>query len=207
MQVVVAGSKGLIGKEVVKALERRGYSVVEIDQDTEYSVHIDDTKKIFDKYEVRGFVNCAYPQYWLEHISLFINATEDFAYYMSRNGGGAIVNLSSIYGLVGPDDRIYKGTDMTMPPGYAAAKGAIIAHSRCIATKYAAKGVRVNCVAPGGVYDTQSDYFVAEYNRRVPMGRMAKSGDISSVVAFLIGSGSKYITGQTIPVDGGLSAW
>jgi NAD(P)-dependent dehydrogenase (short-subunit alcohol dehydrogenase family) len=210
--IVVAGSEGLIGKEVVKELKDRGKNVYGIDplnkEGNNYDImDFDEVESLVDIHCVTGFVNCAYPIDYIEHIVCFVSATNNFAYSMAHKNGGSIVNFASIYGLVGPDWKIYVNTKIFMPCAYAAAKGAIIAHSRCVATEYANEGVRVNCIAPGGVYDGQDDLFVANYSARVPMGRMAKPDDISSVVAFLLSEDSKYITGTCIPVDGGYVNW
>ncbi|UCG54270.1 MAG: SDR family oxidoreductase [Dehalococcoidia bacterium] len=136
-----------------------------------------------------------------------MDATEYFAYTMHK--GGSIVNIASIYGIVGSINALYKDVDFDMPPIYAAAKGGIIAHSRDIATKYAKYGVRVNCVSPGGVYDESRHppQFEKAYSERTPMGRMATPEDIAWPVAFLASDAAQYITGQNIIVDGGWTAW
>jgi NAD(P)-dependent dehydrogenase (short-subunit alcohol dehydrogenase family) len=134
-----------------------------------------------------------------------MNANNNFAHNFSIKKFGSIVNMASIYGILGPDDRIYQDNEIYMPDWYAGAKGAIIAHSRCLATRYAKHNVRINCLALGGVYDNQSEDFVKKYNNKVPLGRMARTSDIVGIVEFLISDRSSYITGQCIPVDGGIS--
>jgi len=124
---------------------------------------------------------------------------------MAKRKGGVIVNLASIYALVGPCDSMYEDTDMTMPDQYAAVKGAIVAHSRCLAVRYAPK-VRINAVAAGGVQDKQSKSFIQRYCERTPMKRMATPEDIAKVVIFLVSDWASYITGQCITVDGGYTA-
>ena len=161
--IVVAGSEGLIGREVCKWMNRH-YMVIKSDVTRQDFINCESdivVRELFEKFEIIGFVNCSYPKDFIDHCEVFMSATSNFAFYMSRNGiQGSIVNLSSIYGLVGPDDRLYQYTDMDMPAWYAAAKGAIIAYSRCLAVRYAYHGIKINCIAPGGVYDGQDEKFV-----------------------------------------------
>lgn len=209
--LIVAGSEGLIGKALVKELLNQNYNIIECDPRLD-DLDIESEKTVLNLFgiykEIIGYINCAYPIDYMDHITFFIKTTEMISnQFYKRKINGSIVNMASIYGLLGPDDRIYSNTDMNMPSYYAAAKGAIIAHSRCIATRYAQYGIRVNCIAAGGIYDDQPNEFVVAYNNRVPMQRMANVDDIVDVILFLISDKSKYITGQCIPVDGGLTAW
>lgn len=192
--VVVAGGCGLIGKAIVKKLS--GYNVIVVDP----KINSDLPSEIFSKYNVAGFVNAAYPK--KDHLKFFTDMTNFFAAYMKS---GSIVNLASIYGIIGPDDSLYAGTGMCMPSDYAAIKGGIIAYSRCLAVRCSPK-VRINCVSPGGIFDNQDPKFVERYCQKVPMGRMGTPEDVANVVAFLISDESQYITGQNIVVDGGLTS-
>jgi NAD(P)-dependent dehydrogenase (short-subunit alcohol dehydrogenase family) len=121
-------------------------------------------------------------------------------------GGGAVINVSSIYGQLGPDMRLYDDLPMGNPAGYAASKGGLEQLTRWLATVLA-PDIRVNGIAPGGIYRHQDDEFVRRYNQRTPMARMATEDDLRGAFAYL-GSGlSCYVTGQTITVDGGWTAW
>jgi len=125
---------------------------------------------------------------------------------MVDKGGGVIVNISSIYGVIGGKPSMYVDTDVQHPPiGYSAAKGAIIAMTRALATKYGPYGVRVNCVSPGGVEDGQDQVFIDRYCERVPLGRMATVSDVANLVTFLASDKASYITGQNVILDGGLT--
>jgi NAD(P)-dependent dehydrogenase (short-subunit alcohol dehydrogenase family) len=137
---------------------------------------------------------------------LFI-ACRTFGEIMVKQAGGSIVNVSSIYGMVGPDLRINEGTEMVNSPSYTFAKGGIIAFTRYLATCFAPQGIRVNCISPGGLYNGQSDLFVQNYCRRTPMGRMACGNDIKGASVFLASDASEYITGQNLAIDGGWTAW
>ena len=118
-------------------------------------------------------------------------------------GGGAIVNLASIYGMYAPDFSIYKGTVMTMPAAYAAIKGGIIAFTRYVASYYGRYNIRANCISPGGVYDNQPRVFVKRYIEKTALGRMASAQDVVGAVLYLVSDASKYVTGQNLVVDGG----
>ena len=125
---------------------------------------------------------------------------------LRRSGHGAIVNIASIYGLVGPDLELYSGTDMGNPAGYAASKGGLVQLTRYLATVLA-PDVRVNCVSPGGIFRGQDPTFVDRYEARTPLGRMATEADIAGAVRWLVSGAADYVTGQVIAVDGGWTAW
>ena len=129
-----------------------------------------------------------------------------------QDTGGAIVQVASIYGALGPDQRIYEGATfrgarINLPPVYSAAKGGVIGLTRWLATWGADKGIRVNALVPGGVEGGQNDEFVKKYCQRVPLGRMARREEVASSLLWLVSDAASYVTGQTIFVDGGLSAW
>lgn len=120
---------------------------------------------------------------------------------------GVIVNIASIYGMVGPDFSVYGDTEMTSPAFYAYDKGGIINFTRYLATSYAPFGIRANCISPGGLAtDDQPAEFVARYRERVPLGRLAGPDDIVGPVVFLASAASAYVTGVNLPVDGGWTA-
>lgn len=129
-----------------------------------------------------------------------------FGSCMVKAGGGTIINITSIYGIVAPDQSIYRGTDINTEPDYPYTKGGMIMFSKYLASYYARDNIRVNCIAPGGMFNNQDKSFVDQYIRRVPMKRMAYPDDMKGVAVFLASDASKYITGAVIPVDGGLTA-
>jgi NAD(P)-dependent dehydrogenase (short-subunit alcohol dehydrogenase family) len=126
--------------------------------------------------------------------------------HLAASQHGSIVNISSIYGLVGPDMGLYAGTDMQNPAFYAAAKGGIVQLTRYLATSLA-PFVRVNCLAPGGILRDQPESFLQRYLARTPLGRMATEEDLKGALAFLASDLSAYVTGQVLAVDGGWTAW
>ena len=132
--------------------------------------------------------------------------------HMIKVGGGSIVQTSSIYGLSGPDNRIYKGSEylgmeINSPAVYSASKAAVVGFTKWLATYWASKEIRVNCLVPGGVSSGQNSVFSKAYSDRIPMGRMAFPSELIPLAIYLASDASTYVTGQVISVDGGLSAW
>ncbi len=176
--------------------------------------------------EIAGWINALYPRTprygtysflddeeddGIEHIAVhtaaFYRACRVAVRVLETGGGGSLVNFGSIYGPLGPDQRIYEGTRIHNPACYAMAKEAIIGLTRYIATTFAKQNIRCNALCPGGVFDNHTEPFKSRYEQRVPMGRMATKEDVASSAAFLVSDESSYVTGQVLMVDGGLSAW
>lgn len=132
---------------------------------------------------------------------------------MKRQGrGGSIVQTSSVYGMVASDKRIYEGSQylglpITNPPVYAAAKAGLIGLTRYLAAYWGDLGIRVNALVPGGVESGQNDIFKQRYAARVPLGRMALADEMVGALVYLISDASSYVTGHSLVVDGGLTAW
>jgi len=126
---------------------------------------------------------------------------------MIKRESGSVINISSIYGMVGPDFGIYGNTGMTNPANYSFAKGGIIAFTKYLATCYAKYNIRVNCISPGGLFTNQPKEFVSNYNKRTPLGRMANEDDLKGAAVFLASDASSYITGHNLVVDGGWTIW
>lgn len=131
-----------------------------------------------------------------------------FGEMMMQQRAGSIVNIASIYGIVSPDFRIYEASEqMTNPPDYGFAKAGMIQLTRYFAVLFASRGVRVNCISPGGLLSTgMPERFVAEYENRTPMRRMGGPNDLKGAALFLASDASSYVTGQNLIVDGGYTA-
>lgn len=170
-----------------------------------------DLKKFFEPLETFSI------ETWREVMSvnldgLFIVARE-IGKGMAERGSGSIIQTGSIYGAkMGPDQRIYAGSDymggpINTPPVYTTSKAGVHGLTLHLATYWGHRGVRVNTITPGGVSSGQNNIFNDRYSARVPLGRMAQAEDIASGVLFLASEASGYITGQNLFIDGGLSAW
>jgi NAD(P)-dependent dehydrogenase (short-subunit alcohol dehydrogenase family) len=120
---------------------------------------------------------------------------------------GSIINICSIYGVVGPDQRVYEDVEFNTPVSYSVSKAGVIGLTKYLATYWGDKGIRVNAVTPGGVLRGHTDPFLSKYCDRVPMGRMAEQHEIVGAVVFLASDASSYVTGHNLIVDGGLTAW
>jgi len=126
---------------------------------------------------------------------------------LRQASGGSLINVASVYGVVGPDHRIYDGQPFRSFPAYSASKAGIIGLTRWLATWWAKDGVRVNCVSPGGVFNDHDARFVAAYANRTPMGRMADREEVTGILVYLLSDASRYCTGQNFIIDGGLTSW
>lgn len=131
---------------------------------------------------------------------------------MAVRGHGSIVNTLSIYGIVAPDQRIYKGSEylgsaINTPAIYAASKAGLWGLTKYLASYWGSRGVRVNAVTPGGVFSGQNDIFVENYSYRTPLGRMGEADDMVNAMRYLSSDAAKYVTGHNLVVDGGWTAW
>lgn len=144
--------------------------------------------------------------------ALEVNLTAPFALTqllagdLRASGRGSVIHVTSIYGLVGPDWRLYEGTTMGNPAAYAASKGGLEQLTRWLATTLA-PDIRVNSVAPGGVLRNTQEPFLSRYVGRTPLRRMGSEEDMKGAIAYLASDLSSYVTGQCIAVDGGWTAW
>ena len=130
---------------------------------------------------------------------------------MARACRGAIINISSIYGVVSPDQSLYeyrrqRGETYFKPVAYAVSKSGILNLTRYLATYWAKHGVRVNTLTIAGVFNNQEQAFLDAYCSRIPVGRMADAHEYNGAILFLASPASRYMTGSNMVVDGGWTA-
>ncbi len=200
----------------------QGSLVVDINDHKSISIAIE---KIIKKYNrVDGLVYNAYPKTddWEDSIENVTSESFNKNLNMQLGGvfsiskfilkvmkeqlSGSIVNIASIYGMVGNNFNIYEKTQINPPVAYSAIKGGLINYNKFIASYYGKFNIRSNCVSPGGIVNNQDSNFIKNYTNNVPMKRMGKPDDIAPLVTFLLSDSSKYITGQNIAIDGGWTA-
>ena len=138
---------------------------------------------------------------------------QKIAQHMIKNSiHGSIIQTSSIYGLMGPDERIYEGSHymggpINTPAVYSTSKAAVIGLSRHLATTLAKHNIRSNTIIPGGTESGQNKEFQESYSRRIPLNRMAQKHEMVGALIYLASDASSYVTGQNFVIDGGLNAW
>jgi gluconate 5-dehydrogenase len=228
--VVICGRQQEALDAVVSEAETQSLSgrvmaeVADLDRD-------EDLERVFDRIEkesdsVYGWVNnacAARPEKLMELtreatdatfssvLTNLVLATQAAAKRMRPHGTGAIVNLSSMYGVVSPVPDVYRDfSEYHNPPAYGAAKGGVIQFTRYAACHLAKDGIRVNCLSPGPFPTDEirkQAAFEAELAQRVPLGRVAEAGEIVGPALFLLSDASSFVTGHNLVVDGGWTAW
>jgi len=126
--------------------------------------------------------------------------------YLKQSNQASIIFISSIYGILAPDFRIYKTTEMNTPAAYTASKAGLNQLCKYFSTLLAPQ-IRCNAIIAGGVWRNQPETFVKEYIKRTPLQRMATEENFKGAIAYLASDLSSYVTGTNLVVDGGFSAW
>jgi NAD(P)-dependent dehydrogenase (short-subunit alcohol dehydrogenase family) len=218
--VIIASRSMARNQSFIEELQNDGFDVhsFELDITSHNSIRQlhDDVIDAFGRLDI--LVNSAYVQIgggfetqtsddWMESargdMAGLFSICQLFVPDMVRQGKGSIINVSSIYGVVANDPGIYKGTDMLQAPHYTFVKAGMINFTRYIANYYGAKGVRANCISPGGYLSDQAEPFIKNYKERVPLGRLMSHEDIQGAIVFLASDASAYVTGHNLLVDGG----
>jgi NAD(P)-dependent dehydrogenase (short-subunit alcohol dehydrogenase family) len=221
IDVIVAGSLGRVGPEICHHLKSNGLQILELDlglghdlSNEEWAIdffknnkskalinlfamneHISENGKLTKS--IMDFSLASFEQYLHVNLTTLFSVCRQFA---ENNKNSTIVNFSSIYGIRPPNRDLYGGGFKHV--GYSVSKAGVIALSEYLALALA-PSIRINTIVPGGVLANQSSEFLEKYSAKCPMGRMSEVADLFGVVDLLISDASSYITGATIPVDGG----
>lgn len=126
---------------------------------------------------------------------------------MLKQGKGAIVNLASLYGVVSPNHNIYPGTGISQPVAYSVSKHGVVGLTKYVATLWASKGVRVNAITPGGIFNGHKGLFLERFQQLNPIGRMSDKTELRGAVVYLASDASSHVVGHNLIVDGGWTAW
>ena len=190
-RALVTGGNGHVGKVAIETLKELGAKVASIDID-DYDVF----------HNIDILVHCAV------YVGDDWGKSQRVNVYMANNiiqnnlsTLKSVILFSSIYGMVGPDMSLYKGTSMTNPIAYGVSKGGVLQLMRYLATTLAP--IRVNAISPGGIARNQPESFVERYEKKTPLGRMATEEDLKGAIAYLASDLSAYVTGHNLVVDGG----
>lgn len=173
--------------------------------------------------KIDGLINLAYPKTddwgvrfenielasWQRNVDIQLNAVfyicQKVLAVMKEQKSGSIVNVGSIYGVVGNDFTLYEEFGGTSPAAYAAIKGGIINFTKYLASYYGVYNIRVNCMSPGGVLDEKNQHpsFIKRYSEKSPLKRLGYPAEMAPAISFLLSDDASFITGHNLMVDGG----
>ncbi len=175
---------------------------------------------------IDGLVNLAYPRTkdwgvrfedilldsWRENVDMQMNVVfylcQKVLEIMKPQKSGSIINIGSIYGVVGNDFTLYEEYGGTSAAAYTAIKGGLINLTRFLASYYGPYNIRVNCVSPGGIIDVEKQHpsFIKRYSAKSPLRRLGNPEEIAPAITFLLSDEASFITGHNLMVDGGWTA-
>jgi NAD(P)-dependent dehydrogenase (short-subunit alcohol dehydrogenase family) len=127
--------------------------------------------------------------------------------HMLQNAKGSIINIASLYGVVSPNHKIYPGTGISQPVAYSVSKHGVVALTKYLATLWAEKGVRVNALTPGGIFNGHEGLFLERFKQLNPIGRMSDKTELRGGIVFLASDASSHVVGHNLIIDGGWTAW
>jgi len=223
MKIVITGSEGLLGKEISKYLAKTN-KILKLDLALGHDLTDEAfVKKWFKQNKADALVNCFASNDHVEKNkkrgTLFDITLESFSKFMDinlvalfsvcreyarNNKKGSIVNFSASTGIVSARPDLYDGGHKHI--GYSVSKAGVINMTKFLST-HLAPGIRVNCVAPGGVEFDQDKEFIKKYAYLTPLKRMMKKTELNGLIEYLISSKSSYVTGATFIIDGGWTVW
>ena len=223
MKIIVTGSEGLLGKEIVKHLEKN-HDVLKLDLLLGDDLSDENfVKKWFKKNHATCLVNCFalndHVEKGKKRPTLFDITLKSFSDFLDinlvslfsvcrefarNNKSGSIINFSASTGIVSARPDLYNGGHKHI--AYSVSKAGVENMTKFLST-HLAPSIRVNCVAPGGVEADQDKEFIKKYSKLTPLNRMMKKNELNGIIEFLCSSQSSYVTGATFVVDGGWTTW
>lgn len=224
-KIIITGSRGLIGSAITSYFKKKkNYGVTELDLQLGHDLTDENFVKSWFKNNKAGYlinlfalndhVDPKIKRSTLFNISLDsfrkfleVNVTALFSVcreFAKNKEAKGIVNFASTYGVVSPLPHLYKKGEKHI--GYSASKGAVVQLTKHLATHLAPR-VKVNCLVPGGVEHQQEKEFIKKYSQYTPMRRMMKKYELNKLLEYLCSDNSSYMTGSTITIDGGWTAW
>lgn len=161
---------------------------------------------------------CNFPeQLWMDDIAVGLTGAlycaQVFGEVMEKQHSGVVINISSDYGLVAPNQNIYRvegkpeEEQIVKPVSYSVVKHGIIGLTKYLATYWAKQGIRVNTLSPTGIYNNQPEEFVVKFSELVPMGRMSRPDEYPATILYMLSEASSFMTGATVVLDGGRTIW
>tara|TARA_A100001037_G_scaffold302405_1_gene333947 strand:- start:2131 stop:2802 length:672 start_codon:yes stop_codon:yes gene_type:complete len=223
MKIIITGSEGLIGKELVNHLQKK-HQILKLDLSLGHDLTNEKfVKSWFKKNKANSLINCfamndhvddkrkkqtlfnipldSFSNYLDVNLTALFSVCREFA---RNNKKGSIVNFSATTGIVSARPDLYNGSHKHI--GYSVSKAGVINLTKYLAT-HLAPSIRVNCVAPGGVEFKQDSNFIKKYSKHAPLGRMMKKNELNSLIEFLSSEDSSYVTGAVMVIDGGWTIW
>ena len=150
---------------------------------------------------------------WNEDIAVGLTGAmlcaQVFGSVMETQGKGVILNIGSDYGIIAPDQRIYRKDgipeeeQIIKPVSYSVVKHGLMGMTKYLAAYWGKKGIRVNTLCPASLYNGQEEEFVSKISQLIPMGRMSDPEEYVCTILYMISDASSYMTGATVVLDGG----
>ena len=223
MKVIVTGSEGLLGSEIISHLKKT-HSIISLDLSLGHDLTDEEfVKSWFHENHADALVNCFalndHVEPGQERGTLYDTSLDSFSKFLEvnltalfsvcrefarNNKKGTIINFSATTGIVSPRPDLYDGAHKH--PGYSISKAGVISITKILAT-HLAPNIRVNCIAPGGIKHNQNSKFLQKYAKHTPMKRMMNKTELNGIIDFLISKESSYVTGSVFVLDGGWTAW
>ncbi len=215
----------------VKILQESGINAVakfcDVTKKESWETMLIDTIKEFGRVDIlinnAGFTNqsktsgfdASFEDFHLEDWNAIMNVNLTGAFLgcqvvgkqMLENGKGSIINIASLYGVVSPNHNIYPGTGISQPVAYSVSKHGVVALTKYLATLWASKGVRVNSLTPGGIFNGHQGLFLERFKQLNPIGRMSEKEELRGGIVYLASDASSHVVGHNLIIDGGWTTW